>query len=224
LVPLSLWKDITPDKRCFVVLPKVVLDEKSVEEKLSKIPQEHGVYASTPGMILLAEKLGRSVHADWSNNIYNSVSASVFSEKCDTITLSPELSLGAVKEIVRKTDILCEVLVHGYQTVMTSRACLIRGITGKCDCREPIRIKDKTGAEFTIVGDKDTHLNTVLNSRITFMADKMKDIKKSGIDGIRLVFTTENAEETKNTISMYKGKTEVVKPSSFTRGYLGGKQ
>jgi len=224
LVPLSLWKDITPDKRCFVVLPKVVLDEKSVEEKLSKIPQEYGVYASTPGMILLAEKLGRSVHADWSNNIYNSVSASVFSEKCDTITLSPELSLGAVKEIVRKTDILCEVLVHGYQTVMTSRACLIRGITGKCDCREPIRIKDKTGAEFTIVGDKDTHLNTVLNSRITFMADKMKDIKKSGIDGIRLVFTTENAEETKNTISMYKGKTEVVKPSSFTRGYLGGKQ
>jgi len=224
LVPLSLWNDIVPDKRCFVVLPKVVLDEKSVEEKLSKIRQEYGVYASTPGMILLAKKQGRKVYADWSNNIYNSISANYYAKECDGITLSVELSLKEIKEIVRKTDSLVEIICHGYQTAMISRACLIRGITGKCDCTKPIRIKDKTGAEFTIIGDKDTHLNTVLNSRITFMADKVKDIKKSGINGIRLVFATESDKETKHAIAMYKGKTEVVKPSLFTRGYFGGKQ
>ena len=219
LVPLSLWQEITPDKRCYVVLPKVVLDEKFVEKQLSEIPAQYGVYASTSGMISLAKKLGRRVCADWSNNIYNSVSASCF-ESCDTLTLSPELSLSSVREIVRKTDTPCEILCHGYQTVMTSRACLIRGITGKCDCTKPISIKDKTGAEFTIIGDKDTHLNTVLNSRITFMADKLNEVRKSGVAGIRLVFTTQSGEEAENTVKMYKEKTDIVKPSSFTRGCL----
>ena len=219
LVPLSMWKKITPDKRCYVALPKVVLDEKKVEKQLAEIPAEYGVYASTSGMIALAKKLGRRVCADWSNNIYNSVSASCF-DSCDTLTLSPELSLGAVREIVRKTDIPCEIICHGYQTVMTSRACLIRGITDKCDCTKPISIKDKTGAEFTIIGDKDTHLNTVLNSRITFMADKLNEVRKSGVSGIRLVFTTESGEEAENTVKMYKGKAQIVKPSAFTRGYL----
>jgi len=219
LVPLSLWEKIIPDKRCYVVLPKVVLDEENVEKQLSQIPEEYGVYASTTGMIALAKKLGRRVCADWSNNIYNSVSASCF-KSCDTLTLSPELSLSAVREIVRKTGIPCEILCHGYQTVMTSRACLIRGITGKCDCTKPVSIKDKTGAEFTIIGDKNTHLNTVLNSRITFMADKLNEVRKSGVAGIRLVFTTESGEEAENTVKMYKGKTDIVKPAAFTRGYL----
>lgn len=219
LVPLSLWNDIAPDERCCVVLPKVVTDEKYIEKKLSEIPSRYGVYASTSGMIALVKKLGRRVFADWSNNIYNSVSASCF-DSCDSLTLSPELSLKEIEEIVKKTDLPCEILCHGYQTVMTSRACLIRGITDKCNCTNPIRIKDKTGAEFIIIGDKDTHLNTVLNSRVTFMADKLKEIRKSGIAGIRLVFATETAEEVKNTVAMYKGKTEAVKPTAFTRGYL----
>ncbi len=219
LVPLSLWNEIAPDKKCYVVLPKVVLDEKYVEKKLSEIPSEYGVYASTSGMIALAKKLGRRVCADWSNNIYNSVSASCF-DLCDTLTLSPELSLKEIGGIVKKTDTPCEIICHGYQTVMTSRACLIRGITGKCDCRKPVSIKDKTGAEFIISGDKDTHLNTVFNSRITFMADKLNEVRKSGVAGIRLVFTTESGEETGKAVKMYKGKTDAVKPSAFTRGYL----
>lgn len=220
LIPLSLWNEITPDERCFVLLPQVVTDEEKAAMQLSKIPVKYGVYASSPGMLLLAKKQGRKAYADWSCNIYNSVSANVFSEMCDGITLSPELSLGETREIVSKTASPCEILCHGYQTVMTSRACLIRGITGKCDCTSPIKIKDKTGAEFLVLGDKETHLNTVLNSRPTFMADKMKDVYKTGVEGIRLVFATESGEETSETIDMYKGKTPVIKPPLFTRGYL----
>ena len=220
LVPLSLWEEITPDERCFVLLPEVVLDDKEVEKKLSQIPNSYGVYASTLGMVRLAKNQGKRAFADWGMNIYNSVSANFFAKECDGITLSVELPLSDIKEIVSKTDVPCEIVCHGYQSVMISRACLIRGITGKCDCSKPVKIKDKTGAEFIIVGDKNSHLNRVLNSRPTFMADKMKDIKKSGADGIRLVFTTENGAETKNTIDMYLGKCEAVKPPLFTRGYL----
>ncbi len=220
LVPLSLWDEITPDGRCFVLLPQVVTNDKAVEEKLSKIPASYGVYASSLGMLRLAKKQGKAVYADWGANIYNSVSANFFANECDGITLSVELSLGDVKEIASKTSAPCEIVCHGYQAVMTSRACLIRGITGKCDCTKPVFVKDKTGAEFMITGDKDTHFNTVYNSRPTFTADKIRKIRMSGVDGIRLVFAVENGAETKNTIDMYLGKKEAVKPPVFTRGYL----
>ncbi len=220
LVPVSLWDKITPDKRCCVLLPQVVLDEKEIETQLAKIPSCYAAYASTPGMISLAKKDGRKVYADWGVNIYNSVAANYFANECDGITLSVELSLAEIKKITKKTHASCEIVCHGYQTVMTSRACLIRGITGKCDCSNPVTIKDKTGAQFVILGDSDSHLNTVLNSRPTFMADKMKDIQNSGADGVRLVFTTETGDETKNTISMYSGETDVTKPRLYTRGYF----
>ncbi len=224
LVPLSLWEEIVPDERCFILLPEVVLDDSEAEKKLSQIPASYGVYASSYGMVKLAKKQGRRVVADWGMNIYNSVSANFFAKECDGITLSVELPLGDIKEITSKTDVPCEIVCHGYQSVMISRACLIRGITGKCDCSKPIKIKDKTGAEFIVIGDRNSHLNRVLNSRPTFMADKMKDIKKSGAEGIRLVFTTENATETKNAIDMYLGKREAVKPPIFTRGYFFSKK
>ena len=220
LVPLSLWEEITPDKRCYVLLPQIVVDDEWIEKKLSEIPTSYGVYASTLGMVKMAKKQGRKVIADWGMNVYNSVSADFFASECDGITLSVELSLADVKEIVSKTSAPCEIVCHGYQTVMTSRACLIRGITGKCECTKPVFIKDKTGAQFMITGDKDTHLNTVYNSRPTFMADKTREIKKSGIAGMRLIFTSENGEETKKIIDMYLGREEVVKPPVFTRGYL----
>ena len=220
LVPLSLWNDIIPDERCCILLPQVVLDEKTVEAELRKIPTKYAAYASSIGILALLKNEGRRVYADFSANIYNSISAAVFSELCDGITLSPELSLAAISKITSRAETPCEALCHGYQTVMTSRACLVRGIKGKCDCGHPIKIKDKTGAEFKIIADSKTHINTVLNSHITFMADKIPDVISAGISGIRLCFREEDGAETSRTIDMYKGKEQVKKPPVFTRGYF----
>ena len=220
IVPISMWNSIVPDHRCAVLLPQVVLDEVKTEKLLSQIPDIYAVYASSHGMIQLAKKMGRKVVADWSANIYNSVTANSFAKDCCGVTLSPELSLTAIREITSSVKIPCEVIGYGYQTVMISRACLIRGITGKCDCSMSVAVTDKTGAQFTILGDRETHLNTVLNSRPTFMADKVKDIYKCGVGGIRLVFTTENGKETENIINMYLGKTPIVKPPVYTRGHF----
>lgn len=220
LVPLSLWKEIIPDDRCFVLLPTVVLDEKKTEDKLLEIPRKYGVYASSPGMLALAKKQGRTAFADQSSNIYNSISAKVYGALCDGITLSGELSLGEIGEITSHTNMPCEIVCHGYQAVMTSRACLVRGITGKCNCDGPVMLRDKTGAKFAVLGDKETHINTVLNSHITFMADKLQSILKVNPAGLRLAFSTESGEEVAEVIDMYLGKTQVRKPPIFTRGYF----
>ncbi len=102
---------------------------------------------------------------------------------------------------------------------MTTHACLIKGARGKCECKKPLHFKDKTGAVFTVFGDKLTHLNTLVNSRPTFMADKMPLLKKSGLSGVRLVFWEENEDEVKSIINMHKGIVKADKPPLFTRGY-----
>ncbi len=220
LVPIHLWKKITPNEKCYVVLPEVVTDVKSLKAELSAISTSYGVYASSPGMINLAKGLGHKAYADWGMNIYNSVSALQIEGLVQTITLSTELSLQAVNSVVSYLKTPCEIVCYGYQRVMTSRACLIRGITGKCDCTNTISLTDKTGARFKISGNTETHLNSVYNSRPTFMADKLNEIKKSGVCGMRLLFTTESPEDTSKIISMYKGKIPSEKPPVYTRGYL----
>lgn len=220
LVPLYLWNSIVPNERCFVLLPQVVTDEIKTQQMLSEIPKHYGVYASSLGMLSMAKNQERKAYADWSINAYNQIAVKEIGKIADGVTLSPELSLESIRKITAMGETECEAICYGYQTVMTSRACLIRGITGKCDCTKSIKIKDKTGAQFEILGDKNTHLNTVLNSRPTFMADKLSDIKKSGVDVVRLVFTVESDEQTRAIVKMYQGKTPVNKPPLYTRGYF----
>ena len=220
LVPIDLWDSISPDEKCYVLLPPVVLDEEKVLKKLSSIPVSFGVYVSSLGMAELVRKSGHRVYFDQGANIYNAVSVNVSEAICDGVTFSPELSLSAIEQICKTTSLPCEAVCYGYQRVMTSRACLIRGIKGKCDCSSPVTIKDKTGAEFKISAHPDTHLNYVFNSRPTFTADKLKEFRKSGLCGLRLCFTFEDSSLVSDIISMYKGAIEPIKPPIFTRGYL----
>ncbi len=220
LVPVHLWKKIVPNKKCFVLLPEIVTDTESIKKLLETIPTNYGIYASSIGMLAMAQKLGYKTYADWGMNIYNSVSAVRISQFADAVTLSPELSLKEIKNITSVLQVPCEAVCYGYQRVMTSRACLIRGITGKCDCALPVALTDKTGAQFMITGNPQTHLNSVYNSRVTFMADKLKEIESADISGLRLCFTKESAKETEKIIAMHNGKLPIEKPPIYTRGYF----
>jgi len=220
LVPVSLIGKIELNEKCALVLPQVFTDEKELEKQISGYSFNMGGYASSYGGMELLKKCGIKPHADFGMNIYNSFAASEAEKNCDILTLSPELNLSEIKEIASKTEALCEAVAYGHQQVMVSRACLIRGIRNECRCDVPCRIKDKTGAEFEIYGDAKSHLNTVYNSVPTFMADKLKELEKSLLSGIRLVFTKEKPEEVKKIIKMYKGEIPPEKPKTYTRGYF----
>ncbi len=219
LVPLSLWNEVETDEKCALVLPQVVFDEKIIIKEIEK-KKPRLAYTSSIGMAKMLKDLGIDVICDFGFNIYNSVALHEAEKFADALTLSPELSLDKISYLIACTDKECEALCYGKFTLMTSRACLIKGARGKCECEKPIHFKDKTGAVFTVFGDKLTHLNTLVNSRPTFMADKMPLLKKSGLSGIRLVFWEENESEVKNIINMHKGMVKADKPPLFTRGYF----
>lgn len=219
LVPLNLWGKVNVDERCALVLPQVVFDYSQVEAAIQKkLPKM--VYTSSIGIGKKLSEAGIQVICDYGANVYNYLCAREMENIFNEITLSTELSLSKIQSITSKTHLPCEVLLYGRFTLMTTRACLIRGASGKCDCTKPMNFKDKTGAIFTVYGDKETHLNTLVNSRPTFMADKISLIKKSGITGIRLVFTDETSEEINEIIKMHKGEIPAQKPPFFTRGYF----
>ncbi len=220
LVPLSIWGKITPNEKCVLVLPQVITDISQFEKWMGKITLPKEIYLSSLGIISYFKDKNISVCSDFGMNIYNPIAAESLNGVCKSITLSPELMLSDIKNICTRVSLPCEVLAYGKQAVMTSRACLIRGITGKCDCSSPIEIADQTGAKFTILGDKISHLNTVLNSRPTFMADKLIELEKTGVYAIRLVFTDEDSKTTKNIMEMYRKKAQIVKPQLYTRGYF----
>lgn len=224
IVPLALWEKVSHNEKCALLLPPVIQNSAAALEKALEINAPCGTYAPSLGTAKLLSGHGIDAIGDFGLNIYNSLSARICGNICKRITVSPELSLSEIEEISAHTPAETELLAYGSQCVMVSRACLIRGIRGKCGCAEPAVLKDRTGAEFTVFGDPETHLNTVFNSRPTFAADKLAQLRKSGAAALRLCFTTESGARTKEIIAMYKGNIPPVKPKSFTRGYLlGGK-
>lgn len=220
IVPLYLWNETAHSEKCALMLPPVIQNSAEALSLALKINAPCGTYAPSVGMAKLLAENGIKAIGDYGLNIYNSVSARICGEICSRITLSPELSLAEIREATAHTDCDTELLAYGNQCVMVSRACLIRGINGKCGCTSSTVIRDKTGAEFTVFGDRQTHLNIVTNSRPTFMADKLADLRKSGAAALRLCFTTESAQLTSDIIAMYRGKMPPVKPKEFTRGYF----
>lgn len=220
LIPLSLWQELETNARCILLLPPVLPDIERVKAVLSEIsPPKYGC-ASSVGAAMLLKEYGITPLSDFGMNIFNAEAARLAQKSFAGITLSPELSLSEISFITAHTSAPCEVVCYGKQPVMVSRACLIRGATGKCDCRRPLRLTDKLGAEFTVFGDKMFHLNTVVNSRPTFMADKVDELLKSGVSGLRLCFTDETANEAEDIISMYKNTAPAIKPRLYTRGYF----
>lgn len=216
VLPLAMADDVEVKENYGFYLPRIILDGETVKKRLAKLPKGTAVYASSMGGLSLVKEAGLIPKGDFGLNIYNTLSGNIIGEKTAAITISPELNLGEITEIANALP--SEIIVYGRQEVMVSRACLIRGIRGRCDCEAPVFLKDKTGAEFPILGDRETHLNTVLNSRVTFMGDKLKQLRRCGAEGLQLRFTLEGAEEVSRIIEIYRsgGNCE----GEFTRGYF----
>lgn len=219
-MPLHVYEQSEKTDKYVVQLPKVNYNIDNVIKRLKNCGAKK-VLASTYGTIKALIEEGFTVYGDYGLNIANPVSANEY-KKCgiDRITVSPELKIDEIRSITSNTDAECEVLGYGRMMMMTTRACIIKGVKGKCDCDKPLTLYDKTGSGFMVYSDKEEHINMIYNTSVTFMADKMEVFDFIGADIIRLVFTDEDKSKCEEIVSMYKGDSEAVLPKSFTRGYF----
>lgn len=218
IIPLRFFDEIPFKGNYAAMLPQIILDSDAVRRRLSRLPKEAEVYSSSLGGLRLINEAGLRAAGDFGLNISNVAGADCIADSVSSLTLSPELNLKEITDICSGSSVPIEIIGYGRQTVMLSRVCLIRGVRGKCDCGSPLMLKDATGAEFPIMGDRETHLNTVLNSRPTFIADRLERLKSCGLAAVRLCFTLEDAAEVAEIIRLYRTG---GKPSGeFTRGYF----
>ena len=135
---------------------------------------------------------------DFSVHCFNSTTLEVLKFLGVTrATLHPELNLAQIRDIIKHIN--AEAIIYGKIPLMKLGSPISNG-----------EITDRTGTGFPVKGD------IIYNSVPIYMADKLNDLRKSGITHGRLIFTTESPDEVQEIIKCYKQQ----KPpkTQFTRG------
>ena len=188
------------------------------------------VSVRTPEQRRTAEKAGITDIRDFVPfgeflNVYNSVTANIRS-RYGAVTLSPELNLHEIRDLLRNTDAKTEIIAYGRLPLMIMKNCPLDAM-GHCQNGKNIySLRDRKKEEFPLMceGKGGNCKSVLLNSKPIYMADKAEDLISLGVDCIRLIFTVENSAECGKIIDEYKralaGEKIENTEVSFTRGHF----
>src|SRR5699024_4476421 len=86
-------------------------------------------------------------------------------------TVSFELTLPQIRDLSKAVP--AEAIFYGRLPLMVTENCLIRGRTGRCDCRSgATRLMDRKGEEFPVIRDCGTCRSVVLNGKKLYWMDR----------------------------------------------------
>lgn len=174
------------------------------------------------GQIALLREKGFEIAGDFGLNILNSRTMNTMRQLgLTTVTASFEAMLPQLRDLSKPLP--TEMLIYGRLPLMLTENCLLKNRAGDCACANgPAKLIDRTGEEFRIVRDCGTCRSVILNGRKLFLLDKKSELRKLGMWGLRLSFTTENPAEIDSVIAAWSGEA-VFDPGACTRGlYLRG--
>ncbi len=213
-VPYNLYKEVKP-QNAVCVLPPILKDKDTPD--LSGISK---VEINNIGQLALCD--GKEIYAGYGMNVANSASAAALkNSNVSRVCYSWELMLSEIRNAKTK-NISSECVAYGRQRLMYMENCVIKSAYG-CKCtKESFSLRDRLGVEFPIITENCR--NILINSRPVYMADKIDDIKRLGLDSIRLIFTTEMQKECNDIINEYKkalsGQAVKGYSGEFTRGHF----
>ena len=208
------------------VLPRIVHDRQMprLKEDLALIRRSgvRQVLVGNLGLVLPAREAGMQVRGDFGLNLYNSGAVGAMRElELRSATLSFEMTLPQIRDVSKAVP--CEIFAYGRLPLMITENCVIRGRTGSCTCNlGPVKLTDRTGADFPLIRDGDTCRTVVLNGKKLNWLDRLPDLNRLGLWALRLYFTTENPREVDQVLSCWENPTP-FDPGACTRGlYLRG--
>ena len=208
------------------VLPRIVHDGEMARLKedmlLVRRSGVREVLVGNLGLLIPAREAGMDLRGDFGLNLYNSGSVNLMRQlELLSTTLSFEMTLPQIRDVSKSVP--CEIFAYGRLPLMVTENCVMHGKTGSCTCNlGPVKLTDRTGADFPIVKDGDKCRSVVLNGKKLNWLDRQEDLNRLGLWGLRLYFTTENPREVDQVLSAYE-KPTAFDPGSCTRGlYLRG--
>jgi putative protease len=132
----------------------------------------------------------------------------------ESLILSPELTLPQAR------DIGGAVITYGRIPLMITERCFIRDSAG-CSACGKFSLTDRLGERFPIMREWQ-HRNLILNSRVTYMGDKSRELKSLGLSS-HLIFTTESASEIRDVKGRISRGEPLSTPDIRRVGKRGGK-
>ena len=122
------------------------------------------------------------------------------------------------REIARRSNADTEMIVYGYYPLMTSAQCVHRN-SSKCDkCKQITYLKDRYNKLFPVKNMCNECYNVIYNTLPTMLLNDIAGIKESKIHNLRLMFTVEDAAETREILSYFENPS-LKRRGEFTNGH-----
>lgn len=167
------------------------------------------------GHIGIARAAGLDVRGDFGLNIFNSYSLQIAAKAgLLSATLSFELNMEQIGQLSKPLD--TEIIAYGRLPAMLTERCLIKASSGRCACGAPARMSDEYGGVYPVVREYVCR-NAVYGPSKVYLGDRLEDVKKAGVRGMRLLFTNEGARECVEVAKSFLGLSD-YRPNGLTRG------
>ncbi len=213
IVVAPIWKlDELKNTPNGVAIPPVIMEDELPEiDKMLDKARERGVkYAILQNIshIPLIDGKGFASIGGTRLNITNFATRDLLLRYIDGgLIASSELTPVQVGELE------LAAVVYGRIPLMLTERCFIKQNAGCGKCSD-FSLQDRKKLKFPIIREY-RHRNQILNSAITYMADKAKDLTRIG--GNIYIFTTEGVGETLDVIRSYKHGLSIENGVPFRR-------
>lgn len=201
------------------VLPRVIHDGqlRGMAELLQRARSAGVTQAlvGSLGHVGIARAAGLDVRGDYGLNVFNSYTLQIVSKAgLLSATLSFELNMEQIGQLSKPLD--TEIIAYGRLPAMLTERCLIKASAGRCACGVPARMSDEYGGVYPVVREYVCR-NAVYGPSKVYLGDRLEDVKKAGVRGMRLLFTNEGARECVEVAKSYLGLND-YRPNGLTRG------
>ena len=219
-------KELARHVNVCAVLPRIVHDGEMARLKqdmltVRSLGIEEALIGNL-GQIMPAKECKMRLRGDFCLNLFNGFSMEAVRQmEFASATLSMEMTLPQIRDVAKAVP--SELIVYGRMPLMVTENCLIQGKTGQCTCHlAPVKLMDKTGAEFPVIKDGNSCRSILLNGKKLNWLDRQGDLVRLGLWANRLYFTTENPKEVDRVLAAYVNPAP-FDPGACTRGlYLRG--
>lgn len=209
-------------KKIYIILPAVCRN-KTYNFLLSK-QDLLGQSAISGFVVKNYEELGwcldkfpdREIITDHNLYTYNDYAVNAYHELNISLDTMP-LELNG-REIARRSNADTEMIVYGYYPLMTSAQCVHRN-SSKCDkCKQITYLKDRYNKLFPVKNMCNECYNVIYNTLPTMLFNDIARLKESKIHNLRLMFTVEDAAETREILSYFENPS-LKRRGEFTNGH-----
>ena len=209
-------------KKIYIILPAVCRD-KTYNFLLSK-QDLLGQSAISGFVVKNYEELGwcldkfpdREIITDHNLYTYNDYAVNAYHELNISLDTMP-LELNG-REIARRSNADTEMIVYGYYPLMTSAQCVHRN-SSKCDkCKQITYLKDRYNKLFPVKNMCNECYNVIYKALPTMLFNDIARLKESKIHNLRLMFTVEDAAETREILSYFENPS-LKRRGEFTNGH-----